>query len=135
MDEDFNVKHGITIRGKEYGFVGISNKEIDERVDEMIKFVEEYNGSIGGQFGEEIEACIDFPYDTLTISKFTDFEKKFREKYPTFDGHLYLHDLNHFTSEESKVLDKYSNLNSDLLDELEEDFEDKDEGEEWKSNN
>ena len=36
MDEDFNVKHGITIRGKEYGFVGISNKEIDERVDEMI---------------------------------------------------------------------------------------------------
>ena len=31
MDELFDVKHGISIRGKEYGFVGISNDEIDER--------------------------------------------------------------------------------------------------------
>lgn len=134
LDDSFDVKHGITIRGMEYGFVGISNDEIDKRVDDMIKFVEKYDGSVGGQFGEEMEACIDFPYDTLTLEKFMKFEKEFRQKYPTFDGHLYLHDLNHFTAEESKVLDKYSNMNYDLLDELEDDYDDMDEGEEWKEN-
>jgi len=132
LDDSFEVKHGITIRGKEYGFVGISNEEIDQRIDEMIKFVEKYDGSVGGQFGEEIEACIDFPYDTLTLEKFTKFEKEFREKYPTFDGHFYLHNLNHFTADESKVLDKYSNMDYDLLEELEDDFDDMD-GDEWKS--
>ena len=135
LDDSFDVKHGITIRGMEYGFVGINNDEIDKRVDDMIKFVEKYDGSVGGQFGEEMEACIDFPYDTLTLEKFMKFEKEFRQKYPTFDGHLYLHDLNHFTAEESKVLDKYSNMDYDLLDELEDDYDDMDEGEEWKENN
>ena len=134
LDDSFDVKHGITIRGMEYGFVGINNDEIDKRVDDMIKFVEKYDGSVGGQFGEEMEACIDFPYDTLTLEKFMKFEKEFRQNYPTFDGHLYLHDLNHFTAEESKVLDKYSNMNYDLLDELEDDYDDMDEGEEWKEN-
>lgn len=127
------IKHGITIRGKEYGFVGISNEEIDKRVDEMIEFVVKFDGSVGGQFGEEMEACIDFPYDTLTLEKFIQFEKEFRQKYPTFDGHLYLHDLNHFTAEESKVLDKYNNMDYDLLEELEDDYEDLDEGEDWKN--
>lgn len=135
LDDSFDVKHGITIRGMEYGFVGINNDEIDKRVDDMIKFVEKYDGSVGGQFGEEMEACIDFPYDTLTLEKFMKFEKEFRQKYPTFDGHLYLHDLNHFTAEESKVLDKYSNMDYDLLGELEDDYDDMDEGEEWKENN
>lgn len=134
LDDSFDVKHGITIRGMEYGFVGINNDEIDKRVDDMIKFVEKYDGSVGGQFGEEMEACIDFPYDTLTLEKFMKFEKEFRQNYPTFDGHLYLHDLNHFTSEESKVLDKYSNMDYDLLEELEDDYDDMDEGEEWKEN-
>ena len=133
LNDSFEVKHGITIRGMEYGFVGINEDEIDKRVDDMIKFVEKFDGSVGGQFGEEMEACIDFPYDTLTLEKFTKFEKEFRQKYPTFDGHLYLHDLNHFTAEESKVLDKYSNMDVDLLDELEDDFEDLNEGDEWKS--
>tara|TARA_B100002019_G_scaffold181813_1_gene156941 strand:+ start:312 stop:722 length:411 start_codon:yes stop_codon:yes gene_type:complete len=133
LDDSFDVKHGITIRGMEYGFVGISNDEIDKRVDDMIKFVEKYDGSVGGQFGEEMEACIDFPYDALTLEKFTKFEKEFRQKYPTFDGHLYLHDLNHFTAEESKVLDKFSNMDYDLLDELEDDYDDMDEGDEWKN--
>ena len=132
LDDSFDVKHGITIRGMEYGFVGISNDEIDKRVDDMIKFVEKYDGSVGGQFGEEMEACIDFPYDTLTLEKFMKFEKEFRQKYPTFDGHLYLHDLNHFTAEESKVLDKYNNMDYDLLDELEDGYDDMNEGEEWK---
>jgi len=133
LNDSFEVKHGITIRGMEYGFVGINEDEIDKRVDDMIKFVEKFDGSVGGQFGEEMEACIDFPYDTLTLEKFTKFEKEFRQKYPTFDGHLYLHDLNHFTAEESKVLDKYSNMDVDLLDELEDDFEDLNEGDEWKN--
>lgn len=129
------IKHGITIRGMEFGFVGISNEEIDKRVDEMIEFVIKFDGSVGGQFGEEMEACIDFPYDTLTLEKFMKFEKEFRQKYPTFDGHLYLHDLNHFTAEESKVLDKYSNMDYDLLDELEDDYDDIDDSDEWKENN
>ena len=63
------------------------------------------------------------------LEKFTEFEKKFREKYPTFDGHLYLHDLNHFTAYESKIIDSYGDF---------EDFEDEDdydEGDEWKTNN
>ena len=119
------IKHGISIRGKEYGFVGISNKEIDERVNELITFVEEFGGSAGGTFGEEFEACIDFPYETLTTEKFIEFEKKFRETYPTFDGHLYLHDLNHFTSDESKILDSFN------YEDLEEDDS---EGEDWKNN-
>lgn len=139
MDEHLDVKHGITIRGNEYGFVGITNDEIDARVDEMIKFVEKFNGSVGGQLGEELEACVDFPYDTLTIETFMKFEKQFRESYPTFDGHLYLHDLNHFTADESKVLDKYSNGDYDLLDELEDEYGDPDndgdgDGDEWKQN-
>ena len=133
LDDSFNIKHGITIRGKEYGFVGINNDEIDKRVDDMIAFVEKYDGSVGGQFGEEIEGCIDFPYDTLTLEKFTKFEKEFRQKYPTFDGHIYLHDLNHFTADESKVLDKYSSMDYDLLDELEDEYDDLSDGEEWKN--
>lgn len=125
MDGLFDVKHGISIRGKEYGFVGISNDEIDERVDAMIEFVESFEGSVGGTFGEEMEACVDFPYETLTIEKFTDFEKKFRETYPTFDGHLFLHDINHFTADESKYLDSYSDMD------IEEEIDDE-EGEDWK---
>lgn len=125
MDELFDVKHGISIRGKEYGFVGIHNDEIDERVDAMIEFVESFKGSVGGTFGEDMEACVDFPYETLTIEKFTEFEKKFRETYPTFDGHLFLHDINHFTADESKFLDSYSDMD------IEEDFDDE-EGEDWK---
>jgi hypothetical protein len=125
MDGLFDVKHGISIRGKEYGFVGISNDEIDERVDAMIEFVESFEGSVGGTFGEEMEACVDFPYETLTIEKFTDFEKKFRETYPTFDGHLFLHDINHFTADESKFLDSYSDMDT------EEEIDDE-EGEDWK---
>ena len=115
MDGLFDVKHGISIRGKEYGFVGINNDEIDERVDAMIEFVESFKGSVGGTFGEEMEACVDFPYETLTIEKFTDFEKKFRETYPTFDGHLFLHDINHFTADESKFLDSYSDMDLSLI--------------------
>lgn len=125
MDGLFDVKHGISIRGKEYGFVGINNDEIDERVDAMIEFVESFDGSVGGTFGEEMEACVDFPYETLTIEKFTDFEKKFRETYPTFDGHLFLHDINHFTADESKFLDSYSDMDT------EEEIDDE-EGEDWK---
>ncbi len=126
MDELFDVKHGISIRGKEYGFVGISNDEIDERVDNILEFIESFKGSAGGTFGEDIEACIDFPYETLTLEKFIDFEKKFRAKYTTFDGHLYLHDINHFTSEESKILDSLDYGQDD-------DINDMDEGEEWKN--
>jgi hypothetical protein len=125
MDKLFDVKHGISIRGKEYGFVGIADDEVDARVDEMLLFVESFKGSAGGTFGEDIEACVDFPYETLTLEKFTNFEKKFRAKYPTFDGHLYLHDINHFTADESKVLDSmdYESI---------EDDEDIEEGDEWK---
>ena len=127
MEGLFDIKHGITIRGKEFGFVGISDSEIDQRVDDMLLFVDSYKGSAGGTFGEEMEACIDFPHETLTLEKFMDFEKKFREKYPTFDGHMYLHDINHFTSDESKFLDSYADY------EQVEDFEEDDEGDEWKS--
>lgn len=124
MNELFDMKHGISIRGKEYGFVGISDGEIDNRVDDMLNFIETFKGSAGGTFGETIEACIDFPYEDLTLEKFTEFEKNFRIKYPTFDGHIYLHDINHFTSEESKFLDSFS---EDSF--LEDDYE---EGDEWK---
>ena len=124
MDELFDMKHGISIRGKEYGFVGISEDEIDKRVDDILDFVQSFKGSAGGTFGEDIEACIDFPYEDLTLEKFTEFEKNFRIKYPTFDGHIYLHDINHFTSEESKFLDSFS---EDSF--LEDDY---DEGDEWK---
>ena len=127
MENLFDIKHGITIRGKEFGFVGISEIEIDQRVDDMLLFVESFKGSAGGTFGEDMEACIDFPYETLTLEKFVDFEKKFREKYPTFDGHMYLHDINHFTSDESKFLDSFADY--DQVD----DFEENDEGEEWKN--
>lgn len=128
MENLFDIKHGITIRGKEFGFVGISEIEIDQRVDDMLLFVESFKGSAGGTFGEDMEACIDFPYETLTLEKFIDFEKKFREKYPTFDGHMYLHDINHFTSDESKFLDSFADYDQV------EDFEEDGEGEEWKNN-
>ena len=108
--------------------MGISEIEIDQRVDDMLLFVESFKGSAGGTFGENMEACIDFPYETLTLEKFIEFEKKFREKYPTFDGHMYLHDINHFTSDESKFLDSFADY--DQID----DFEENDEGEEWKNN-
>jgi len=124
MNELFDMKHGISIRGKEYGFVGISDEEIDNRVDDMLDFIETFKGSAGGTFGETIEACIDFPYEDLTLEKFTEFEKNFRIKYPTFDGHIYLHDINHFTADESKFLDSFS---EDAF--LEDDY---DEGDEWK---
>jgi hypothetical protein len=45
--------------------------------------------------------------------------------------------LNHFTADESKVLDKYSNMDYDLLDELEDEYGDTDNddsGDEWKQN-
>lgn len=124
MNELFDMKHGISIRGKEYGFVGISDEEIDNRVDDMLDFIQTFKGSAGGTFGETIEACIDFPYEDLTLEKFTEFEKNFRIKYPTFDGHIYLHDINHFTADESKFLDSFS---EDAF--LEDDY---DEGDEWK---
>ena len=95
---------------KDYGFVGINNDEIDERVDDLLDFVDSFKGSAGGSFGEDIETCIDFPYETLALEKFSELEKAFRKKYPTFDGHLYLHDLNHFTAEESKILDSIDSL-------------------------
>lgn len=127
MDDLFDVKHGIAIRGKDYGYVGISNDEIDERVDEMLEFVDSFKGSAGGTFGEDIEVCIDFPYETLTLQTFIEFEKQFRKKYPTFDGHLFLHDLNHFTVEESKLLDTMGDFSDLKLDEF-----DDEEGEDWK---
>lgn len=129
MDGIFEIKHGITIRGKEYGFVGINDEEIDKRVDEMLLFIDSFKGSAGGTFGEDIEACIDFPNEKLTLEKFIEFESKFREKYQTFDGHLYLHDLNHFTADESKILDSYGDYED--FDDYDED--NYDEGDEWKS--
>ena len=128
IDYPEDVKHGISIRGKDYGFLGINESEIDERVNGMLDFVESFKGSAGGTFGEDMEVCIDFPYETLTLKKFAEFEKQFREKYITFDGHLFLHDLNHFTVEESKVLDS---LREDY--DFDDDFDDS-EGEEWKHN-
>jgi hypothetical protein len=127
MDKLFDVKHGITIRGKDYGFVGISTDDIDTRVDDMLLFVESFSGSAGGTIGEELETCVDFPHETLTLEKFTDFETKFRERYPTFDGHFYLHDINHFTADESKILDSmdYDDIADDIDDEVED-------GDEWK---
>ena len=127
MDDLFDVKHGIAIRGKDYGYVGISNDEIDERVDAMLEFVDSFKGSAGGTFGEDMEVCIDFPYEALTLQKFMEFEKQFRKKYPTFDGHLFLHDLNHFTVEESKLLDTMGDFSDLKLDEV-----DDEEGEDWK---
>jgi hypothetical protein len=129
MDGLFDIKHGISIRGKDYGFIGITDSEIDLRVDDMLLFIDSFKGSAGGTFGEEMETCVDFPYETLTLEKFTEFEKKFREKYPTFDGHVYLHDINHFTADESKVLDSmdYESIQDD--DDEEDDAED---GDEWK---
>jgi|TARA_B110000495_G_scaffold157954_1_gene141746 hypothetical protein len=133
MDGLFDVKHGISIRGNEYGFVGITNDEIDKRIDDMLAFIEIFDGSAGGTFGEEMEVCIDFPHETLTIEKFMKFENTYREKYPTFDGHLYLHDLNHFTADESKVLDSYVNFPEDIDSEREfEDDEDDEDAERWK---
>ena len=129
LDDSFDVKHGITIRGKDYGFVGVDAIEIDKRVDNMISFIESFKGSAGGTFGEDMEICVDFPYETLTLKKFAEFEKKFRKDYPTFDGHLFLHDLNHFTAEESKVLDSMADF--DQIDDID-DFEDMS-GEEWKN--
>jgi len=128
MDGLFDIKHGISIRGKDYGFIGITDSEIDIRVDDMLLFIDSFKGSAGGTFGEEMETCVDFPYETLTLKKFTEFEKKFREKYPTFDGHVYLHDINHFTADESKVLDSmdYESIQDD---DEEDDAED---GDEWK---
>jgi len=128
MDGLFDIKHGISIRGKDYGFIGITDSEIDIRVDDMLLFIDSFKGSAGGTFGEEMETCVDFPYETLTLEKFTEFEKKFREKYPTFDGHVYLHDINHFTADESKVLDSmdYESIQDD---DEEDDAED---GDEWK---
>ena len=128
IDELFEYKHGISIRGKDYGFIGITEDEVDARVNDLIKFVDSFKGSVGGTFGEDMEICIDFPYETLTIEKFTKFEKNFREIYKTFDGHLYLHDINFFTVEESKVLDKLD------FEDFEDDHDDS-EGEEWKHNN
>lgn len=130
MEGLFDTKHGISIRGKDYGFVGISNEEIDQRVDDLLVFVDTYKGSAGGTFGEDMEVCIDFPYETLTLKKFMEFENNFRKKYPTFDGHLYLHDLNHFTSDESKFLDSFSeHQDFDQVD----DFDDGEtDGDEWK---
>lgn len=129
MDGLFDIKHGISIRGKDYGFIGITDSEIDIRVDEMLIFIDSFKGSAGGTFGEDMEVCIDFPYETLTLDKFILFEKKFRETYQTFDGHLFLHDLNHFTADESKLLDSYVDF---------EDYDDDDErneGDEWKDAN
>jgi hypothetical protein len=126
MDGLFDIKHGISIRGKDYGFIGITDSEIDLRVDEMLLFVDSFKGSAGGTFGEEMEACVDFPYETLTLEKFVEFEKQFRKKYPTFDGHLYLHDINHFTADESKILDSMDYEN------IQDDDEELEEGDEWK---
>ena len=123
MDESIEIKHGIAIRGKDYGFVGISNDEIDKRVDEMLDFVSTFNGSAGGTFGEDFIVCIDFPYEKLTLEKFEKFEREFRQKYTTFDGHLFLHDLNHFTAEESKELDSFGLNDNSLLDEIENEFD------------
>lgn len=126
MDGLFDIKHGISIRGKDYGFIGITDSEIDVRVDEMLLFVDSFKGSAGGTFGEEMEACVDFPYETLTLEKFVKFETQFRKKYPTFDGHLYLHDINHFTADESKILDSMDYEN------IQDDDEELEEGDEWK---
>jgi len=123
MDGLFDVKHGISIRGKDYGFVGISSAEVDHRVDDMLLFVDSFKGSAGGSLGEAMEACVDFPYETLTLEKFSEFEAQFRKKYPTFDGHMYLHDINHFTADESKILDSMDYDDTD---------EEGDDGDEWK---
>jgi hypothetical protein len=126
MDGLFDIKHGISIRGKDYGFIGITDSEIDLRVDEMLLFVDSFKGSAGGTFGEDMEACVDFPYETLTLEKFVKFETQFRKTYPTFDGHLYLHDINHFTADESKILDSMDYEN------IQDDAEELEEGDEWK---
>ena len=70
--------------------------------------------------------CYYIPSKSIYLEKFINFETKFREKYQTFDGHLYLHDLNHFTADESKILDSYGDY-----DDYEDDEDD--EGDEWKS--
>ena len=130
MEGLFDIKHGISIRGKDYGFVGISNEEIDQRVDDLLVFVDALKGSAGGTFGEDMEVCIDFPHETLTLEKFMEFVNNFRKKYPTFDGHLYLHDLNHFTSDESKFLDSFAEHQD--FDQVDDFDDDETEGDEWK---
>lgn len=106
---------GIYITGKDYGCLGLSEDEIDAALDERLAVVEAL-GLVGGGslLGAEGDLEVYFSASrednrAVTIAGWLEFAETYRDAFPTFDGHIYLADLDHVTSEDNKAINAFLN--------------------------
>ena len=110
---------GIELTGKDYAPIGVSEEESDKQLDDRLEFVESFGLLGGGCLLSEDKvsfSCSREDDKDVTLPMYKRFMKGYRSAFPTFDGMIYLLDLDHLPSKDMKLVDafvKYANTLDD----------------------
>ncbi len=117
------MKAGIEITGKDYGCCGCTEDEIDMAIMDRLGFIEEY-GLVGGGaiLGIPDNLQVDFTCElenepSLLVSRegeelfrtWLRFCAAYRHRFPTFDGHIKVVDVDHVDRDGQASIDKFMN--------------------------
>lgn len=105
---------GITIVGKDYGGLGLTDEEVDAALDARIEVIEAHGLVGGGILLDALDLEVDFiatreDNKPVTVKAWLAFCAAYRAAFPTFDGHVYITDANHVTSDLAKSIDSFLN--------------------------
>jgi hypothetical protein len=105
---------GLAIIGKDFGSVGMTEDEIDAALDARLELIEEHGllggGALLGSDAEPLEVEFIATRDDnkpVTIPGWLAFSAAYRAAFPTFDGHIYIADANHVTTEGGRMIDAF----------------------------
>jgi len=107
---------GIEIKGKDYCAVGMGEDQADKCMDERINYVESFDLVGGGTFfgpgnNDEHEfTCGRIDRKDVGIAMYKKFMRGYRKKFPTFDGHIKLTDIDHATRDEQRMIDAFMQM-------------------------
>lgn len=110
--ESITMIIGIEIKGKDYGGIGHTDDEFMHMYDERIDYVESFGLLGGGCLLSETNVCFSCSRENgkdVTLASYKKFMRGYYRKFPTFDGMIYLLDLDHLPSGDMKLVDAFVN--------------------------
>ena len=108
---------GIEIKGKDYGGIGHTDEEFMRMIDERLNYVESFGLLGGGSLLCENNvsfSCSREDDKDVTLAQYKKFIRGYYRKFPTFDGMIYLLDLDHLPSDDMKLVDAFVNYSKKL---------------------
>lgn len=111
------MKAGIEITGKDYGCCGCTEDEIDAAMDDRLGFIEDH-GLVGGGIilGIPEDLQVEFICELQDgggseklFSSWQSFCTAYRHRFPTFDGHVKIIDVDHVDRDGQAVIDQFMN--------------------------